>query len=73
MRNSIRIRQWVSTGGDSDHCPVLLEVDLAQGKLASPFKMNPEWLKEEDFVNKIKRVWEPFDDSLTESVALQFN
>jgi hypothetical protein len=49
-----------------------LEVALAQGKPSNPFKLNPKWLKEEDFVKKIKEVWEPYDGSLRESAPLQF-
>jgi hypothetical protein len=52
---------------------VLLEVDLAQGKPTNPFKMNQEWLNKEEFVSRIKEVWEPFDASLRESSPIQFH
>jgi hypothetical protein len=37
----IRIKQWVTTRGDSDHNPVVLEVAPTIEKPASPFKLNP--------------------------------
>jgi hypothetical protein len=52
---------------------MILEVSLAQGKLFIPVKMNLEWLKEEDFINKKKYVWEPFDGTLRKSNLLQFH
>jgi hypothetical protein len=51
---------------------MLLEVAPAQEKPTSPFKLNPNWLKEEKFVNKIKEVWEPYDGSLREFAPIQF-
>jgi hypothetical protein len=41
-------------GGEYGHYPFILEVTLAQENLSSPLKLNPEWLKMEDIVNKIK-------------------
>jgi hypothetical protein len=43
------------------------------GNPPSPFKMNPKWLKEEDFIQKIKESWTPFDDTLNESTTIQFH
>jgi len=51
---------------------MLFEVALTQGTPPSPFKMNLAWLKEEDFVNKVKEAWNPFDDS-NESAPLRFH
>jgi hypothetical protein len=35
---------------------VVLKVDPAIEKLTNPFKLNPEWMKVEDFVEKFKVV-----------------
>jgi hypothetical protein len=45
--------------GDSDHNHVVLEVALAVKKPTRPFKLNPEWMKMEGFVGKVKVVWKP--------------
>jgi hypothetical protein len=56
LEEALRIFQWVSSGGggDLDHCHMLWEMALAQGKLASPFKLYTKWLKEEDFIKNDK-------------------
>jgi hypothetical protein len=51
---------------------MLLEVALIHGKPLIPFKLNPKWLKEEDFIKKLKDFWTAFYNSLNESVAIQF-
>jgi hypothetical protein len=73
LDKATRIKQWVSLGGDSNHNPVMLEIALAQEKPANPFKLNPEWMKEEEFINKIKEVWVPYDGDLRESSPIQFH
>jgi hypothetical protein len=72
LDDTIRIRQRVSSGGESDHFPVLLEMASAEKQPPIPFKLNPGWLEEEDFVNMVKDQWEPFDGSLKELASLQF-
>jgi hypothetical protein len=52
---------------------MVLEVAPAIEKPTSPFKLNPKWMKMEDFVGKIKVVWKPFNGNLRESAPLQFN
>jgi len=59
--------------GKFDHNPIILEVAPSQEKQTNPFKLNPQWLKEEDFVNKIKDVWKPYDGNLRESAPIQFH
>jgi len=48
------IKQWASSGGDSNHHLVMLEISPTQEKIASPFKLNIQRMKEEEFINKIK-------------------
>jgi hypothetical protein len=50
LEETLKIQQWVSIGGDLDDNLVLLEVALAKRKPLSPFKLNPEWIKDEEFI-----------------------
>jgi hypothetical protein len=68
-----KLCQWVSSEGDFDQNPMLLEVVPSHEKTPKPFKLNLEWLKDEDFLNKIKKVWNPFYVSLDESNPIQFH
>jgi hypothetical protein len=46
-------------GGESDHHPIFLEVAGDSRKPSSPFKFNSAWLKEEEFLNLVKELWNP--------------
>jgi hypothetical protein len=48
--------QWVSYVGDSDHLLVILELGPTKRKPPSHFKLNLGWLREEDYVNKVKYI-----------------
>lgn len=37
-------RQWVGLGGESDHYPILMELDCPNKNPSSPFKFNVGWL-----------------------------
>jgi hypothetical protein len=50
----------------------VLEVAPTQEKPPNPFKLKPKWLKEEDFIKKIKDIWKLYDIHLRESASLQF-
>ena len=39
------IHQWVDSGGDSDHNPIILERRGRGNKLPSHFKFNAKWIK----------------------------
>eukprot|EP00253_Pinus_taeda_P004777 PITA_04777 len=45
-----RIRQWVGTGGISDHRPILLELADTSQKIKSPFNFNASWLKDPSYI-----------------------
>lgn len=45
-----KIHQCVSSGDDFYQSLVFIEMSLAEGKPPSPFKLNSERLKEEEFV-----------------------
>jgi len=50
-------RQWVGSGGVSDHCPIFLEMRGRRRKPPSPFKFNHIWLKEESFQKLVQDLW----------------
>ena len=41
------VRQWIGSGGDSNRCPIFLEVKDLGKKPLSPFKFNLCWINEE--------------------------
>jgi len=49
-----------------------LEVEKGRRKPNSPLKFNPEWLKEESFIDLVKEQWVPFDPNSEDDVAVQF-
>jgi hypothetical protein len=52
-----KFRTWVEYPYLSDHAPVLMEFRSCFATVASPFKLNPEWLKDDSFVNIVRQVW----------------
>jgi hypothetical protein len=45
----LQFRQWVASGGESDHFPIWLEIAGGPNKLSSPLKFNPYWISYESF------------------------
>jgi hypothetical protein len=70
--DQLLIRQWVGSRRDSDHNPILFKFTKGGPKRSSPFKYNPKWLKDQDFVSLIKRTWIPFRKTRQSSTAIQF-
>jgi hypothetical protein len=70
VEEPILLRQWVGTGGESDHYPIFLEVAGNTRKPTSPFKFNSSWLKEEEFINLVKELWIPLNQD--ERAVVQF-
>ena len=64
-------RQWVGSGGESDHHPVFFQISNRGAQLKTPFKFNPHCLENEDLVNTLKAYWVVYDDNLLESPASQ--
>eukprot|EP01018_Ginkgo_biloba_P032904 Gb_28853 [translate_table: standard] len=58
--------------GESDHFAVFLVLTEVGKRPRSPFKFNPRWLAEDDFVQLVKGLWLPFDYTLMESASIQF-
>jgi len=62
-------RQCVGEGDDSDHLPVLLELNKHPKKLTTQFKFNPTWLNEDSYNTLFKEIWRPVRSSEPESKA----
>jgi hypothetical protein len=61
VESPLFFRQWVGSGGESDHHPIFLEVAGNTRKPTSPFKFYSSWLKEEEFINLVKELWNPIN------------
>jgi hypothetical protein len=48
------VMHWLSSGGESSHFSILLEMGKVGKKPPNPFKFNPSWLENEVFINIVK-------------------
>jgi len=48
---------WVLVGGNFDHLPILLKLELHGKNLPSSLKFYESWLKEEEYISLIKNAW----------------
>eukprot|EP00253_Pinus_taeda_P003262 PITA_03262 len=53
-----RIRQWVGSGGISDHRPIFLGTVDTYNKIKSPFKFNSTWLKDPSYIHLVTEYWQ---------------
>eukprot|EP00253_Pinus_taeda_P025511 PITA_25511 len=64
-------KQWVGSGGISDHSPIYLEVFGPHPKPKAPFKFNHVWLQDPEYINMVSNYWNanPIDrhESLTKA------
>jgi hypothetical protein len=44
-----QVRQWVGSGGASDHFPIFFELKIGPLNPPSPLKYNKTWLQDESF------------------------
>jgi len=44
-----QFRQWIGSGGESDHSPIRFEMEGGPQKPTTPFKFNSSWLKDDFF------------------------
>ena len=65
-------KQWVGSGGESDHHPVFLQILNRGVQMKRPFKFNPHWLENEDLVKSLKESWVVYSDNIHESPASHF-
>jgi len=66
------IRQWVGSGGNSDHFPIFFEMQKGPINPPSSLKFNKVWLQDESFKNLVLEHWVPFDRESVGSAAFQF-
>ena len=52
-----RARQWVGSGGKSDHSPIYLEFECGPNRARPPFKFNSRWLRDPDYNQLVTRTW----------------
>eukprot|EP00253_Pinus_taeda_P031782 PITA_31782 len=65
-------RQWVGSGGLSDHNPIYLEIQGPFKKPKAPFKFNHTWLKDPAYVKLMADYWTSHPINDTESLAKGF-
>eukprot|EP00253_Pinus_taeda_P008242 PITA_08242 len=53
-----RTRQWVGSGGISDHRPIFLETADSYDRIKSPFKFNSTWLKDPSYILLVTEYWQ---------------
>ena len=51
LEKGFLFHQWVGHGGDSDHHPVLFQINNSERKTHCPFKFNSHCLNDESFVS----------------------
>ena len=57
LQHFSRYRQWVGSGGISDHSPIYLEILGLDAKPKAPFKFNHVWLQDEGYIKLVKDYW----------------
>jgi len=50
-------RAWVEFPYISDHAPIILQLDLPLIYIAFPFKFNPLWITDQDFIKMVQKIW----------------
>ena len=65
-------KQWVGTGGISDHYPIYLEILGPHKKPKAPFKFNHGWLQDPSYINMVKELWNTNLIDRSESLAKGF-
>ena len=68
----IHVRQWVGSGGLSDHFPIFFEIQKGPTNPPIFLKFNKVWLQDETFKNIFHTNWIPFDGDLDRSTSFQF-
>jgi hypothetical protein len=55
--------------GFSDHCAIILQMDRQNDKPPSPFKFNPLWLEDVEYMNLVEKEWISFDPNSKLNIA----
>jgi len=66
------IRQWVGSGGASDHFPIFFELRTGPQNPLSYLKFNKSWLQDDTFMDLVKENWVPFNTEGPRTAAFQF-
>lgn len=66
------IRQWIGTGGISDHRPIYMVLDDSSHKIKDPFKFNSTWLRDPSYIKLITDFWQSHPISEEEDLASGF-
>ena len=56
LEEPLRLKQWISSCGDSDHFPIILEIVVLEKTPSIAFKFNVGWLLEEDYSILVKEL-----------------
>ena len=64
------VRQWVGSGGLSDHFPIFLEIKKGPNNPPSPLKFNKSWLQDESFKNIFLSHWNPIREENGRSATI---
>jgi hypothetical protein len=72
LNSPLQLKQWIGSGGDSDHYPIWLELNSGPKKPASPFKFNANWIEDEDFQSLVKINWKIYDPADGSPAAVHF-
>ena len=59
-------------GGQSDHLPIFLELNIGPVKPPSPLKLNKTWLNDESFKLLILSIWLPYDSRRRRTATFHF-
>eukprot|EP00253_Pinus_taeda_P035172 PITA_35172 len=65
-------KQWVGSGGISDHYPIYLELSGPNKKPKAPFKFNHGWLHDPSYIKLVKDYWTQNPIDWADSLAKGF-
>lgn len=68
-----RARQWVGSGGKSDHSPIFLEFACGPDRARPPFKFNSRWLRDPDYNQLVNQSWTHFRPPMNIDPGRAFN
>jgi len=66
------VRQWVGSGGNSDHFPIFCEIKKGPINPPSYLKYNKSWLLDDSFKSLFLDLWRPYDENHDRTAAFQF-
>jgi hypothetical protein len=64
--------QWVASGGESDHSPIVLELRGNTRRTPNPFKFFEGWLKDPEYQSLVHNLWVPIGPLQKSYAAILF-